>query len=81
MDALQGFLRGAGQQLVGQAQDALIGKAKEMIGGGAMGDVLGNVISEIFVKKTADTKRILPSIKNMKIVRIFVMGIIILGKS
>lgn len=75
MDAFQGFLRSAGKQLVDQAQDALVGKAKEMMmggmGGGAMGDVLGNVISEIFVKKTSDTKRVLPSIKNMKIVRTY----------
>lgn len=35
---------------------------------GAAKEFLGNAIQEMFVKKTADVARVLPSIKNMKIV-------------
>ncbi|GAB0096120.1 hypothetical protein DMENIID0001_115900 [Sergentomyia squamirostris] len=59
-DAFGGFLKGAGRQLLNAAGDALAGAAKEY---------LGQAINEIFVKKEAETKRILPSIKNMKVTR------------
>ncbi|XP_030387751.1 calpain-A isoform X4 [Scaptodrosophila lebanonensis] len=58
MDDLKGFLRQAGQEFLNAAGQAAMGAAK---------DVVGSVINEIFVKKEADTKRILPSIKNMRV--------------
>jgi hypothetical protein len=44
-----------------QAGEAVMGAAKEF---------LGNAIQEMFVKKQSDVKRILPSIKNMKVVSV-----------
>lgn len=35
---------------------------------GAAKEFLGNAIQEMFIKKQSDVKRVLPSIKNMKIV-------------
>ncbi|KAM8712565.1 hypothetical protein ACLKA7_012977 [Drosophila subpalustris] len=58
MDELKGFLRSAGQEFLNAAGEAAMGAAK---------DVVGSVINEIFIKKEADTKRILPSIKNMRV--------------
>ncbi|XP_034130156.1 calpain-A isoform X2 [Drosophila guanche] len=58
MDDLKGFLRQAGQEFLNAAGDAAMGAAKE---------VVGSVINEIFIKKEADTKRVLPSIKNMRV--------------
>lgn len=37
---------------------------------GAAKDFIGNAIQEIFVKKETDHKRMLPSIKNMKVVSV-----------
>jgi calpain, invertebrate len=56
---LKGGLNDIGQQLLNQAGEAAMSAAK---------DFIGNAINEIFVKKESDTKRILPSIKNMKVV-------------
>ncbi|EDV35707.1 uncharacterized protein Dana_GF12340, isoform B [Drosophila ananassae] len=58
MDDLKGFLRQAGQEFLNAAGEAAMGAAK---------DVVGSVINEIFIKKEADTKRVLPSIKNMRV--------------
>nr|NP_001286613.1 Calpain-A, isoform D [Drosophila melanogaster]AHN56408.1 Calpain-A, isoform D [Drosophila melanogaster] len=58
MDDLRGFLRQAGQEFLNAAGEAAMGAAK---------DVVGSVINEIFIKKEADTKRVLPSIKNMRV--------------
>ncbi|ALC42605.1 CalpA [Drosophila busckii] len=58
MDELKGFLRQAGQEFLNAAGEAAMGAAK---------DVVGSVINEIFIKKEADTKRVLPSIKNMRV--------------
>ncbi|XP_026482299.1 calpain-A-like [Ctenocephalides felis] len=56
----EGLLRGAGQKLMGYAGDKLMGAAK---------DVVGGILNELFIKKEAQSgKRILPSIKNMKVV-------------
>lgn len=59
MDELKGFLKQAGQEFLNAAGEAAMGAAK---------DVVGSVINEIFIKKEADTKRVLPSIKNMRVV-------------
>lgn len=59
MDEIKGFFRQAGKEFLNAAGDAAMGAAK---------DVMGSVINEIFIKKEAETKRILPSIKNMKVV-------------
>lgn len=59
MDELKGFFKQAGQEFLNAAGQAAMGAAKE---------VVGSVINEIFVKKEAETKRILPSIKNMRVV-------------
>ncbi|XP_046809455.1 calpain-A isoform X2 [Lucilia cuprina] len=58
MDEIKGFFRQAGKEFINAAGDAAMGAAKE---------VMGSVINEIFIKKEAETKRILPSIKNMKV--------------
>ncbi|XP_053670171.1 calpain-A-like [Anopheles nili] len=58
MDELKGLLGGAGRQLFDAAGQAITSAATEYI---------GNVINEMFVKKESDTKRFLPSIKNMKV--------------
>ncbi|EDW01887.1 GH20200 [Drosophila grimshawi] len=58
MDELKGFFRQAGQEFLNAAGQAAMGAAK---------DVVGSVINEIFVKKESETKRILPSIKNMRV--------------
>ncbi|XP_023171681.1 calpain-A [Drosophila hydei] len=58
MDELKGFFKQAGQEFLNAAGQAAMGAAKE---------VVGSVINEIFVKKEAETKRILPSIKNMRV--------------
>ncbi|XP_029708160.2 calpain-A isoform X10 [Aedes albopictus] len=58
MDELKGLLGGAGRQLFDAAGQAIAGAATEY---------LGNVINEIFEKKQSDTKRVLPSISNMKV--------------
>ncbi|XP_068144740.1 calpain-A [Drosophila tropicalis] len=58
MDELKGFFRQAGQEFLNAAGDAAMGVAK---------DVVGSVINEIFVKKESDTKRVLPNIKNMRV--------------
>ncbi|XP_065091814.1 calpain-B-like isoform X5 [Ochlerotatus camptorhynchus] len=58
MDELKGLLGGAGRQLFNAAGQAITGAATEY---------LGNVINEIFEKKQSDTKRVLPSISNMKV--------------
>ncbi|CAO1383373.1 unnamed protein product [Diamesa hyperborea] len=59
----ENLLRGGGgdigKQLLNQAGTFVAGAAKEFI---------GNAIQEMFVKKQTDVKRVLPSIKNMKIV-------------
>ena len=63
MDEIKGFLRQTGKEFLNAASQAAMGAAK---------DVVGNVINEIFVKKEATgEKRILPSIKNMKVVSIY----------
>lgn len=62
MDVLKGFLKQTGQEFLNEAGRALQDAAK---------DVVGNVINEIFIKKEAETKRFLPSIKNMRVVSIF----------
>lgn len=59
MDGLKGFLANAGKEFLHVAGEAAMGAAK---------DVMGSVINEIFIKKEAETKRILPSIKNMRVV-------------
>uniref|UniRef100_A0A182U6E6 Calpain catalytic domain-containing protein n=1 Tax=Anopheles melas TaxID=34690 RepID=A0A182U6E6_9DIPT len=59
MDELKGLLSGAGKQLFDAAGQAITSAATEYI---------GSVINEMFVKKETDTKRFLPSIKNMKVV-------------
>lgn len=56
---MKGGLDGIGKQLLNQAGEAAMGAAKEF---------LGNAIQEMFIKKHSDVKRVLPSIKNMKIV-------------
>lgn len=61
MDELTNFLKQAGKEFLNVAGDAAVGAAKE---------VVGSVINEIFIKKEADTKRVLPSIKNMRVVSI-----------
>uniref|UniRef100_A0A182P1C9 Calpain n=1 Tax=Anopheles epiroticus TaxID=199890 RepID=A0A182P1C9_9DIPT len=53
-----GLLSGAGKQLFDAAGQAITSAATEYI---------GSVINEMFVKKETDTKRFLPSIKNMKV--------------
>lgn len=63
----QGFLKGnidnIGKELLNQAGTAVMGAAKEFI---------GQAINEMFiVKKEAPSKRVLPSIQNMKIVSFF----------
>ncbi|XP_037806995.1 calpain-A isoform X2 [Lucilia sericata] len=58
MDEIKGFFRQAGKEFLNAAGDAAMGAAKE---------VMGSVINEIFIKKEAETKRILPSIKNMRV--------------
>ncbi|KAL5286408.1 CAPN1 family protein [Megaselia abdita] len=58
MDALKGFLKQTGQEFLNEAGKAFTDAAK---------DVVGNVINEMFVKKEAETKRFLPSIKNMRV--------------
>ncbi|KAH8398927.1 hypothetical protein KR222_005072 [Zaprionus bogoriensis] len=58
MDELKGFLRQAGQEFLNAAGEAALGAAK---------DVVGSVINEVFIKKEANNKRILPSIKNMRV--------------
>ncbi|TDG42889.1 hypothetical protein AWZ03_010709 [Drosophila navojoa] len=58
MDELKGFFKQAGQEFLNAAGQAAMGAAKE---------VVGSVINEIFVKKESETKRILPSIKNMRV--------------
>ncbi|XP_039954339.1 calpain-A isoform X2 [Bactrocera tryoni] len=58
MDELTSFLKQAGKEFLNVAGDAAVGAAKE---------VVGSVINEIFIKKEADTKRVLPSIKNMRV--------------
>ncbi|XP_058837406.1 calpain-A-like isoform X4 [Topomyia yanbarensis] len=58
MDELKGLLSGASKQLFDAAGQAITSAATEY---------LGNVINEIFEKKQTDTKRVLPSIKNMKV--------------
>lgn len=62
MDGLKGFLASAGREFLQVAGDAAMGAAK---------DVMGSVINEIFIKKESETKRVLPSIKNMRVVRSF----------
>lgn len=52
-------MRDFGNQLLNQAKDELMGKAK---------DFIGNAIQDIFVKKQVDKPRFLPSIKNMRVV-------------
>lgn len=61
MDALKGFLKQTGQEFLNEAGKAFTDAAK---------DVVGNVINEIFIKKETETKRFLPSIKNMRVVSI-----------
>lgn len=56
---LKGGLDNIGKELLNQAGGVIAGAAKEY---------LGQVINEMFIKKESNTKRILPSIKNMKIV-------------
>lgn len=56
---LKGGFDDIGKQLLNQAGEAVMGAAKEFI---------GNAIQDIFEKKTTETRRVLPSIKNMKIV-------------
>ncbi|XP_054736946.1 calpain-A [Anastrepha obliqua] len=58
MDELTSFFKQAGKEFLNAAGDAAMGAAKE---------VVGSVINEIFIKKEADTKRVLPSIKNMRV--------------
>uniref|UniRef100_A0A182K7Q0 Calpain catalytic domain-containing protein n=1 Tax=Anopheles christyi TaxID=43041 RepID=A0A182K7Q0_9DIPT len=58
--AFKGLLSGAGKQLFDKAGQAITSAATEYI---------GSVINEMFVKKETDTKRFLPSIKNMKVVK------------
>lgn len=61
MDEFTNFLKQAGKEFLNVAGDAAVGAAKE---------VVGSVINEIFIKKESDTKRVLPSIKNMRVVSI-----------
>ncbi|XP_070491608.1 calpain-A isoform X2 [Chironomus tepperi] len=63
MDQLQNFLKSnidsIGKDLLNQAGEVVMGAAKEYI---------GQAINEMFIKKEAPSKRVLPSISNMKIV-------------
>lgn len=72
---LQNLLRGGGgdigKQLLNQAGTFVAGAAKEFI---------GNAIQEMFVKKQTDVKRVLPSIKNMKIVSVKFYNSVTFGK-
>lgn len=61
MDELKGFLRETGKEFLNTAGGAFANAAK---------DVIGQAINEIFVKKEAETKRVLPSIRHMKVVSI-----------
>jgi hypothetical protein len=62
---LQNFLKGnlnidsLKRDLMNQAGEVVMGAAKEFI---------GQAINEMFIKKEAPSKRVLPSIQNMKIV-------------
>jgi hypothetical protein len=63
MNNLQSFLKGnmdnIGKELLNKAGEAAMAYGKEF---------LGQAINEMFIKKDAPSKRILPSIQNMKIV-------------
>lgn len=63
MDHLQNFLKAnidnIGKDFLNQAGEVVMGAAKEYI---------GQAINEMFIKKEAPSKRVLPSIQNMKIV-------------
>uniref|UniRef100_A0A0K8TLH3 Putative cytosolic ca2+-dependent cysteine protease calpain n=1 Tax=Tabanus bromius TaxID=304241 RepID=A0A0K8TLH3_TABBR len=58
MDEIKGFLKQTGKEFLSAAGEAFTGAAKE---------VVGNIVNEIFEKKQVETKRFLPSIKNMKV--------------
>lgn len=55
---MQGFFKGAGQQLLNQAQDVIKQKAA---------DFIKDAIQDVFEKKTVEA-RVLPSIKSLKVV-------------
>lgn len=59
MDEIKGFFAKAGKEFMNAAGEAAMGAAK---------DIVGSVINEVFIKKEAETKRVLPSIKNMRVV-------------
>lgn len=56
------LLHGAGKQLLNQGGQVLLNYGAQAI---------GNIINEVFLKKEVEQKRILPSIKNYKVVSIF----------
>lgn len=58
MDEIKGFFAKAGKEFMNAAGEAAMGAAKEIV---------GSVINEVFIKKEAETKRVLPSIKNMRV--------------
>ncbi|KAL9917194.1 calpain A isoform 2-T3 [Glossina fuscipes fuscipes] len=58
MDEIKGFFAKAGKEFMNAAGEAAMGAAK---------DIVGSVINEVFIKKEAETKRVLPSIKNMRV--------------
>ncbi|OWR52715.1 hypothetical protein KGM_202492 [Danaus plexippus plexippus] len=53
------LLSGAGRQILNQGGQALLNYGAQ---------ALGNIINEVFQKKEAEHKRVLPSIKNYKVV-------------
>ena len=53
------LLQGAGRQLLNQGGQALLNYGAQAI---------GNIINEVFQKKEVEQKRVLPSIKNYKVV-------------
>ena len=58
------MLSGAGKQLLNQGGQALMQYGAQAI---------GNIINEVFQKKEVEQKRFLPSIKNYKVVGVFML--------
>ncbi|XP_055380827.1 calpain-A-like [Condylostylus longicornis] len=66
MDELKIFLRKTAGDFVNEVGKIAVGATKE---------ALGNVINEVFIKKEAENKRVLPSIKNMKVLNLESTGL------
>lgn len=62
------LLSGAGRQILNQGGQALLNYGAQ---------ALGNIINEVFQKKEAEHKRVLPSIKNYKVVSIITRDVYI----